>query len=240
MNQRKTKTEEEGTDTGSWALSYGDMMTLLLTFFVLIVSFSTTELIKFRQAMGSLQKPSGLLLQQDGASIIRQEKQMSPITDRQSVLQSLLKQMAESVLELELEEEIEIELKAEGINFRISDALLFSLGKADLRETVPSLLEDIGMIIQLFSCDVKVEGHTDNLPIHTGQFPSNWELSFARAKSVLSYFVDEIHVNPTRIAAVGCGEFRPLLPNDSEENRSRNRRVEVFLNWGGRSETLEL
>ena len=239
MNQRKTKTEEEGTDTGSWALSYGDMMTLLLTFFVLIVSFSTTELIKFRQAMGSLQKPSGLL-HQDGTSIIKLETQMNPISDKQVVLQNLLKQMAESVLEMELEEEIEIELEAGGVNFRISDALLFNLGKADLRAAVPSLLKDIGMVIQLFSCDVKVEGHTDNLPIHTGQFPSNWELSFARAKSVLSYFIDEIHVDPTRIAAVGCGEFRPLLPNDSEENRSRNRRVEVFLNWGSSSETLEL
>lgn len=216
-----------------WALSYGDMMTLLLCFFVLIVSYSTVELIKFRQAMGSLKGALGVIQNYDGPTAWQQDYPMMkrPVLRKENVLE-ILSEVEAQVFQLSSGDNIEIEVMEGGVNFRINEEMLFDIGGAELKPSVMQVLEKIGRIINRFSCEVRVEGHTDNLPIRTDRFPSNWELSSVRAVSVVRYFVEKLKVQPSRCTAVGCGEHRPLFSNDTYENRRKNRRVEILLSWG--------
>ena len=114
---------------------------------------------------------------------------------------------------------------------RLSDRALFDVGVASVSPQAFPLLKKVGAIIAETRYEVRVEGHTDDVPISTVQFPSNWELSTARAVNVLRYFIETYQVPRDRLAAEGFGEFQPLVPNSSSENRAKNRRVEIiFLN----------
>ncbi len=231
MRGQRRKNKEETGGSGDWALSYGDMMTLLLTFFVLIVSFSTTELIKFRQAMGSLRGSMGVMMEEEGTSVVKQDKSTPMSVIDRDVMLMTMQEIEEQVFQMNAQDIVSIEISEESVNFRLDNELLFDLGSATFKPGVQQILGNIAKIIKRFSCNVRVEGHTDNLPIRTAQFPSNWELSSARAISVVRYFVEEEGINPTRMVAVGCGEHRPLVLNTTETNRKKNRRVEISLNW---------
>ncbi|MEJ2101338.1 MAG: OmpA family protein [Desulfobacterales bacterium] len=114
---------------------------------------------------------------------------------------------------------------------RLSEHALFDQGAADISVDALPLLDKIGAVISKTEYLIRIEGHTDNLPIHTELFPSNWELSTARAVNVLRYFIKNHNIDPRRLAAEGFGEFHPLVANDSPENRAKNRRVEIiFIN----------
>ena len=238
MRDRGRKKQDDGGG-GDWALSYGDMMTLLMVFFVLIVSFSTTELIKFRQAMGSLRGSMGAMLEQEGRAVVKKELQASVTDIDQDIMLRTLEEIERRVFEMGAENAFDIGIGQQGVNFRIGSEMLFDLGSADLKPDVQRILDIIGKVIQKFTCEVRVEGHTDNLPIRTNQFPSNWELSSARAASVVRYFVNRLKIHPTRFMAVGCGEHRPLLPNLTAAQRKRNRRVEISLDWGNSVEMVD-
>ena len=109
------------------------------------------------------------------------------------------------------------------------DFLLFDFGKADINPGGLAFLDKMATLIHKIPHPVRVEGHTDNVPIHTARFPSNWELSIARAVSVVKYIAGSGKINPQRLSAVGYGETRPLVPNDSAVHRTRNRRVEIVI-----------
>jgi chemotaxis protein MotB len=111
----------------------------------------------------------------------------------------------------------------------VTDRVLFGSGDAALGGRAPSILDAIGEPLSRIPNDIAVEGHTDNSPINTAQFPSNWELSTARATSVLRYLVDHTGVVATRIGATGYGEMRPAVPNDTAAHKAQNRRVEVIV-----------
>ncbi|MCD6117025.1 flagellar motor protein MotB [bacterium] len=228
MAERKKKCEDCGG--GEWALSYGDMMTLLCTFFILIVSFSSTELIKFRQAMGSMRGSMGVLLEQDGASIIaKSNNSLVKSQDNSQPSFQILQNFEEKIFKLDIENGVEIEIKNDGYNIRLSDDLIFAPGTAKLNPSMYDILDDLGIIIHFYAHNVKVEGHTDNVPIFSDKFGSNWELSAARAISVVKYFVNNLGIDPTRFTVAGCGGNKPLLPNTTPENRRRNRRVEIYI-----------
>jgi len=128
-----------------------------------------------------------------------------------------------------LEEKVTVSSSEKGTVMRLSDTVLFALGKAEvLPEAIP-FLKKICAIINKTSGDIRIEGHTDDLPIHTQRYPSNWELSTARAVNCLRYFVEKGKISPQRVSAAGFGEFQPIAPNDNHENRARNRRVEIVF-----------
>ncbi|HPG37971.1 MAG TPA: flagellar motor protein MotB [bacterium] len=228
----KKHREEERTDL--WLNTYSDLMGLLLCFFVLIVSFSNTELIKFRQAMGALQGSTGALTDAPGSSVV-----LKTITrpDMQSniKLRNNLDEFLDAVEAGYTDEiknnDLSVEKVEDGIIIRLGDHLVFEPGQAQLKFEAYNILEKISKMILVNEYSVVVEGHTDNVPINSVQFPSNWDLSTARALSVLKYFTDTAGVDPNTIIAIGRGEFKPLAPNDTPENRAKNRRVEIFLNY---------
>jgi chemotaxis protein MotB len=112
---------------------------------------------------------------------------------------------------------------------RLSESLLFGPGNANLMPEAQDLIDKIAAILATTHKHVRIEGHTDNVPIHTAQFASNWELSTARASSVIRYMIDKFGFSPEMLSASGYGEYRPVAPNDTPENRAKNRRVEFVI-----------
>jgi chemotaxis protein MotB len=126
----------------------------------------------------------------------------------------------------------ETRLTKEGVRVTLEEKgtdAYFEVGKADLTPKMMHVLSKMGPVFKKINNEILIEGHTDNLPISSDQYPSNWELSSARAATVLHHLIDQYGIEPTRISAVGYGEFRPRVPNDTPEDRAHNRRVVFFI-----------
>jgi chemotaxis protein MotB len=213
----------------AWMTTYGDMVTLLLTFFVLLISFSSVQEAKFKKAMRSLQGALGVL-NATGAAVIdtgnNDYVSRNPQSDDIQKAISQLNQLIEASQKGGL---ISVERQKERIHIRISNPMLFDSGSAQVKEEVRPILTSISALLKLTPYEVRVEGHTDSIPIATAVFPSNWELSSARAAAVVREFASE-GVAPTRFLAVGFAEYQPIASNATEEGRAQNRRVEIYMN----------
>jgi chemotaxis protein MotB len=124
---------------------------------------------------------------------------------------------------------IETELTERGLVVHIMDQALFNEGSAKLQPKARDILDQISETISLLPNHIRIEGHTDDKPINTPVYPSNWELSSARATEVVRYFTNNHSIPPHKISALGYGEYRPVMPNNSIENRARNRRVDIVI-----------
>lgn len=227
MAKKKNIVVKKGLD--DWVMTYGDMMSLLLTFFVLIVSFSSMQESKFEQAAESLKEAFGVMAQPE--HVIEINKPLIPRkNDRESDLEFLfeVRNLEKVVLEENLDDQVTIETRQDGVLVRLPAPLLFKSGKAELLEVSQPLLDKLALLFRKFPGEVRVEGHTDDVPIHSPVFPSNWELSSSRAVAVARYF-QGLGIPPMRLAATGYGEYRPQTTNETPEGRATNRRVEILL-----------
>ncbi len=228
---------EDCAEIPSWLTTFGDLMALLLTFFVLLLSMSTTKKEDFQNAMGSIQGALGLL---EGEPILTSPVKMhvpnikgDEIEDRPS-LSEALKAIMEDVDAEGQPEKVEVIQGTKGLTIRIPDNALFASGKADLKPEMLSKLGLIGGALATLKNEITIEGHTDNRPINNEEFKNNHWLSNARALEVLDLFINEVGIDPGRLSAVGHGEFKPVDPNadnDLPENRAKNRRVEIKVNY---------
>lgn len=234
MEKRRRKEEEESSEGApGWMVTYGDMMTLLLTFFVLLISFSSIQEVKFDKAMGSLKKALGVLPYKSGLQKkMKFFKELTKSELDEEMLDKVMK-LQKSIDEEGLQEAVKITMTEKGIHIIIADPILFDLGSDHLKsEAVPALDVVAELLKETPASEVTVEGHTDNWPIQSDRFPTNWELSAARALAVVKYFAFKKGLDPTRFAATGYGEYRPIAPNDTPENRTLNRRVDIFIKTG--------
>ncbi len=230
MAKKQKKCEEAPKGAPLWMVTYGDLMSLLLTFFVLIVSFSSMQESKFLQALGSLKGALGIMRHME-SSFVKPYVAFPKLTSKDKKRLSLMIQsMKMSLQEKELDKKVKMNIKDNGILIRIDAPLLFPSGKADLKSEVIPVLDKIVEMAKGWPNSIRIEGHTDNRPIHSVRFPSNWELSSARAIAVLRYFIKR-GVPAGRLAAVGYGEYHPLLPNTTPENMAKNRRVEIYIKY---------
>lgn len=230
---------EEETPPGAplWALSYGDFMSLLLCTFVLLFAFSTIDVARFKEVIFSLQGALGVLeggprvLMPSELPVPRPPSQISPSTVVPVKLAGLMKEIERKLVKEGRIEKDKVNFKIDerGLVITFLDNVFFDLGKADLRTEMFPVLDALAESLSEIDNHIRIEGHTCNLPINTPRFPSNWELSAARAIAVLRYFIEKKGVSPQRLIAVGYGEYQPLAPNDSEENRRKNRRVEIVI-----------
>ena len=163
----------------------------------------------------------------DSGTVVMPES--ADLVDARSALAKIMEELNLLSNMFDLKDDINLSISKEGLVMRLSDHALFDSGIATLSPQGLPLLEKIGNIIARTSYFIRIEGHTDNLPIHTELFPSNWDLSTARAVNVLRYFLQSHHIDAQRLAAVGFGEFQPLAPNDMPANRAKNRRVEIIF-----------
>jgi len=212
-----------------WVMTYADMMSLLLTFFILIVSFSSLQQSKFKQAAQSLQEAFGIL--EHPESMIEFRNPVYPdIPDdpAQAEIYYEMMDIEQVIREKGLDQEVQVELQENGVMFRIQAPFLFGSGQADLRNEPRQILDQLSVLFRKFPYLIRIEGHTDSMPINSARYPSNWELSAARAVTVARYF-QGLGLPPERIAATGYGEYHPIDDNGTAKGRGKNRRVEIFL-----------
>jgi chemotaxis protein MotB len=231
--------EEKTGNTAGWLTTFNDLITLLMVFFVLLFTMGSMDKDLMKDVQNALQSGLGALSAGSKVSVaLNGSQRLTPLGDPLTQAQggttpggedSSADSLDEALDELNAEPGISVKYENEEIRISFEDALLFDLGKAAINSSGLALLDNMAALIQANSCAVRVEGHTDNIPIHTQRFPSNWDLSTARAISVVKYFIHIGKINPKRLSAVGYGETRPLAPNDSPAKRARNRRVEIVL-----------
>jgi len=142
----------------------------------------------------------------------------------------ILEDVLTYIKENDLENDVQIYEDEKGLNIQMKDSVLFDTGKAELRSDSKTVLDKVSDLIGKVDNKIIIEGHTDNIPINTPAMPNNWHLSSARALSVLDYFLGSKKIlNPQRFSAQGCGEYRPIAKNDTDEGRAKNRRVNIIV-----------
>ena len=225
--KRKKKPPEEGAP--EWMVTYGDLMTLLMTFFVLLFSFSSIQESKFRNAIGSLKGALGVLLRNPKVmSQVKSDDRILPQKERK--LMEALKAVRKLSEEERFKGQIKLIKTKKGYLISISNPVMFEIGKAVIKPELYSVLDMIAQVIRAKPMEVRVVGHTCDLPIHTSQFPSNWELSATRAVNVVKH-LESKGIPGAKFSAEERSKYSPIAPNDSEENRSLNRRVEIYLDY---------
>ena len=193
-------------DPTAWMVPYGNLMTILLIFFLVLYSYAYMSNPKYEKALQRIKKE----------------------LSRELVNKPEDTEIAEK-LQKELERFGTVLISARKIKIDLPAPILFASSRAELKPEAIEVLQKIGNVLKDSPNKIIVEGHTDNVPIAGGKYSSNWELSAARAFSVINYFVKDIGIKPERLTAYGYGEFRPVVPNDSEENRAKNRRIEITI-----------
>ncbi len=228
--RRRSKQSSQSKKAGSplWMTTYSDMVTLLLSLFVLLYGISNVDEGKFQGLMQSIRGGFGVL---EGGLVVDVDPGLAS-TASETALEQLaqLQETLAEFIDLEgLEASVMVEHQERGLVVRFADQVFFDLGKADLKPEALAILNKLGPILKDIPNPIRIEGHTDNLPIRTAQFPSNWELSTHRATRVIRYMVEELGFSPDRLSAAGYGEYRPVVPNDTPENRALNRRVDIVI-----------
>jgi len=212
--------EEEITpETSMWVVPYGTLMTILMIFFLVLYAYSfVVSEVKFERIVESLQKDMGGKVNKE-----YMERMVQKAREREAA-----NEMDGLIDEKHLKKFANVEIDKEGIKIIFRSPVIFDLGRAELKPEIISVLSEVVKVIKDMPNEVVVEGHTDDKPIISGEFRSNWELSTARAFSVVRYFIEQ-GVEPKRLSAIGYGEYKPLYPNDTEEHRAFNRRIEIDI-----------
>jgi len=235
MAEEECKQEECPDGVPDWMLTYSDMVTLLLCFFVLLLSMSSTDAKKFEMAASSFQNALSGVMESLPTVAIHQEvlkPKLGGDDQNKKIAADVAKRVKDIVKKSEkLKEAVTVQVTDNGIAIRISDPVGFGVGSDQLQpEFEKALMDILGVIRDMPDRDIRVEGHTDDIPMKSPRFPTNWELSAARALTVVKLFYQNGE-NPAKLSAVGYGEFRPMVENTDDESRRKNRRIEIFVEY---------
>ena len=238
----KKHKHEEHENHERWLVSYADFITLLFAFFVVMYSVSSVNEGKFRVVSESIQSAlHPITSPPDSRGAIHIGEYKSSLVPTSGPKVPFVRKIEAAVSKLQgpghpvnLKLPPQILSSDQSVVVTIADSALFESGRADIRPEALPFLEALAEVLShneggLKTTRVKVEGHTDNVPIQTAQFPSNWELSSVRAVMVVRVLTEMYHVNPELFAATGFGEFKPVADNLTPENRAKNRRVELAV-----------
>ena len=209
-----------------WLLTYADMITLLLAFFVILYAISKLDAKKYQALAISVRGAFGTGSQ---SIVPKGGEGGEKILPKPDALLAIVEDLRASLGEDLSRGRVQIERTGNGILLRFQDSVFFERGKAELRSEAREMLDRVASVIAKLPHPIEAEGHTDTLPIKSAQFPSNWELSVARATAVVRYFVEVHGISPLRFAARGLGEHKPLFPNHPTLGEARNRRVELTV-----------
>lgn len=243
MRLRRARPNKAAGNTGHerWLVSYADFVTLLLAFFVTMYAVTRLDSEKLGIAQQSINRalnapvflggfpvdsgldksPAGLSGDLVGATLVR-----TPTT---SQMDEVNKTVREELKEKIDNNELKLLHTGKGLVLRLPEFLFFDSGQAAVGPQARPLLDKLARILKLIPNSIVIEGHTDNRPIHTPQFPSNWELSTSRAAALVRYFIEEHHLDPGRLGAAGYGEYHPVADNRDDKGRQANRRVELII-----------
>ena len=234
---------EEGAP--SWIVTFADLMSLLLCFFVLLLSFSEMDRQKYREVAGSMANAFGVQRKErvfespKGTRVIARafDREKLATRDKEEIGKAMAKKEAmakkmEAEIEskaLDLKDMIEIEAGKHQMVIRLMGETAFDSGEAQVRPQMRPLLKKIASILKETKGEIVIAGHTDNIPVSGVRFRSNLQLSIERASRVAELLLAMEPIAPERISTVGFGKFRPLDGNDTTKGRKRNRRVEIII-----------
>jgi chemotaxis protein MotB len=215
----------------AWMATFGDMMSLLLCFFVLLLSFANMDVVKFREMLGSIQDALGVRKENVGQFAPKSSQPTdAPDTGTESTAE-FTEDVKSFIENRELQGVVEAVPGERGVTIRITGKLMFESASDELRATGHPVLDEIVDLAKRYPNTIGVEGHTDDRPINTARYKSNWSLSAARAVAGVRYLIDVGGIDPSRISATGFAHTRPIASNDTEADRALNRRLEfVFFN----------
>lgn len=236
------ETHTEGAP--AWVVTFSDLMSLLLCFFVLMLSFSEMDKAKYKEVAGSLAKAFGVQRVQKafqapkGVTMIARDfdQQPLPTNPREEFVAMQRRQEVGRKLKTAVEERfrelkdlIQVEVNRGEVTIRLMGETAFDSGRAEIRPQMIPLLQKIGEALADAPGDVVIAGHTDNVPVLGGPYRSNLKLSTARAAAVAEYLLQHAEIAPQRVATMGFGKYRPFDTNATLAGRRRNRRVEIVL-----------
>lgn len=244
----RKKKPEEHENLERWLVSYADFMTLLFATFVVLYALSQLNVNEFKKVEESLRKAFSVQSLLDGGSgVMSQGESIVDANAANSVIDSLMMEFISQKYEQESYEQIKKQIDdmnkggtlsnvsaiidERGLVIIISDKdVLFKSGSAELTDEAKKILEKVGkLIVERFAMHIiKVEGHTDKVPV-TGRYPSNWELSSARASSIVRYLIDRFKIMPNLMAAIGYADTRPAAKGTDASSLAKNRRVEIVV-----------
>ena len=229
---RKKKAAKENAER--WLLTYADLITLLMVFFVLLFAMSTTDKHKFQELAGSLQRAFNVsvLPGSQAASLangLGTGGALISLGEQQDFkqIQQILQQVEQSTQVSP--SQVSAQITSEGISVTVSGALLFYNGTNQIKPDGIVLLQKVAAYIATLNNQVRVEGHTDDIPVASAQYPTNWELSAARAVAVVRFFTEVEQITPDRLSAVGFGQYQSIVPNDTRAHRETNRRAVIVI-----------
>ena len=241
MARKKRGKPHEEELNEAWLLPYSDLMTLLLALFIALFAMSQTDASKMQAlaqaftAAFNMGGPSffsgmGPSTSMTSATTQGQDNANSAYMQENENLREAQEKLEQYIKEHDLQDQVSTELSEEGLMIRLKEKALFASGSAALQGQANQIVPVIAALLSSLPERVTISGHTDNVPISTAQFPSNWELSSARAVSLMRGLMGvQPSLNPARFSALGYSEYRPIASNDTEEGRAQNRRVEVFI-----------
>jgi chemotaxis protein MotB len=228
----KKKPEAEKENAERWLLTYADMITLLLALFVVLYATSKQDPVKFQQLAVSLQRAFNIHVLEASAanSLISIGDQTSAYVGLTGVGAVIGPELISYAQKEQLGDQISVTASRDAVVISLGGALTFGSGSSELRPEARAALDLVANSIRGLSDrnPVRVEGHTDDTPPNAGRFPTNWELSAARAGAA-ARFLAEAGVEPDRITAVGYADTKPIADNNTPEGKTRNRRVEIWI-----------
>jgi chemotaxis protein MotB len=224
--KRRLRRPKRGEDGGNvkWLVTFADLITLILVFFVLLFSMSHINSGKFQKLVGSMDKTLASEKTKDVHSKESQGEAQSKMN-----ADDLLAYIKGKLKKNNLDDKIAAKKDSRGVVLVLQEQILFPTGEASLVPESRPFLNKIGEIIKELPNVIRVEGHTDKRPIRNSYYPSNWELSTARASSVIQYLSETYNINSSRFVAIGYGDTKPLKISNQEEEMKKNRRVEIVI-----------
>ena len=228
MKGRRHHEDNEPEGQERWLLTYADLITLLLGLFVILYAMSKIDTKKYAEVVVAL---GGVFGSADAAASMKMR-----MLDLKESLPDMVRQRAQ--VESEIRRALQLDTKnlpisvtqdERGVVVHLQEELLFPSGSADLKGTSLETLDRLAGVLKSLPNDLRVEGHTDNVPINTAQFPSNWHLSVGRALNVGYYLIQKHGMVPEKVSVVGYSEYRPIAPNTTDEYKAKNRRVDIVV-----------
>jgi chemotaxis protein MotB len=233
---RRGKRAEHGAEADErWVISYADLVTLLFGFFLLLYATADANVVKMEALSRGLAAAFHVPIKDapGGGSIFESGTGIVPGNNDSSLIERDLEFIQQLVRERSIEKgvlgQIVVNREEDRIVIRLADNLIFPSASADIRPEALPLLGIVAEALVQLDNEVRVEGHTDNVPVGTEKYPSNWELSSARATAVLRYLAEGAGVEPSRLFAAGYGEHRPIGANLTPEGRALNRRADIVV-----------
>jgi chemotaxis protein MotB len=251
----RKKAHEKETNHERWLVSYADFITLLFAVFVTLYAMSQTDKKKVEEVVASMRdsfgysttspasKPS--VIESGTISVIPSMRKLAQVSKGRVKSKGGEKDFKATKASIEAylmkaraQDKVSVTITQRGLVVSLKEAGFFDSGSATLKQSSHALLNDVVESLTSYSNAIRVEGHTDNVPISSQAFPSNWELSTSRATHVVQYLIKQDDFDPANVSAAGYGEYRPVADNDSDEGRMKNRRVDLVLlsEQGERSE----